>query len=339
MAGLNQRTTQQTNLPDAMPKKVLEGHRTKESRAQARRELGKLSHQVLGQKTERRYHECFTAFCHQLQSNFVLPHFEDFDEMVAEYVEVLWESGEAKSLANYTLAAIQHFKPQSKQHLPWSWKLVKVWNQVELPNRATPMSPQMVLAFAGVGLKWKHPRFAWLVIVAFALFLRTGELLSLGPKDITFGSNKAVVFISSSKGTKKAFLPLESLELTEPSALHALRELMKLSKQSPVFWIESRRSFMDTWHSVVADLGLPEGFYKPYSLRRGGATSAYKNGASLDELVTKGRWQHIHTARIYLDTGLQALATLQIPTAAHPRIQSATRHYLSVSQQGARGRG
>ena len=39
---------------------------------------------------------------------------------------VLCKSGEPKSYANYTLAAIQHFRPQVKQHLPWSWKLVKV---------------------------------------------------------------------------------------------------------------------------------------------------------------------------------------------------------------------
>ena len=46
---------------------------------------------------------------------------------------------------------------------------------------------------------------------------------------------------------------------------------------------------MDTWHSIVAELKLPHGFYKPYSLRRGGATSCYKNGCTLDELVTRGR--------------------------------------------------
>ena len=324
-----------------MPRLVLEGNHTKESRARARRAVGKLRHQVLSSKSEERYAVCFRAFCsfHQLTPSFTLPEFEEFDEMVSEYIEMLWETGEPKSTANYTVAAIQHYRPQSKQRLPWSWKLVKVWNQVELPNRATPISPEMVLALAGVAFKWRQHIFGWLIIVGFALFLRTGELLKLQPEDVTFTPKKAIVFVQSSKGAKKVFLPLERLELVEPSALQAVKELLKRSKSGKPFWQESRRSFMDTWHSIVAELKLPHGFYKPYSLRRGGATSCYKNGCTLDELVTRGRWQHVHTARIYLDTGLQALATLKIPSAAQPCIQAATGHYVTVSQQGARGRG
>eukprot|EP00435_Cladocopium_sp_Y103_P072274 s233_g39.t1 len=301
-----------------MPKRVLEGHQTKESRAQARKALGKLKHQVLSAKSEDRYRECFTAFRNfqRLPESFTLPDFEEFDEMVAEFIEMLWETGEPKTQANYTLAAIQHFRPQAKHHLPWSWKLVKVWNQVEMPNRATPMSPEIAIAFAGLAFKWKQPIFGWLVLVGYALFLRTGELLALGPSDVTLAQSRAVVFVRSSKGTKRSFLPLERLEVTESTALQALRALLRLRRGQSTFWPESRRSFLETWHSLVAGLKLPPGFYKPYSLRRGGATSCYKNGATLDELVTKGRWQHLHTARVYLDTGLQALATLQLPTAS-----------------------
>ena len=149
-----------------MPRRLVEHQPTKESRAQARKTVGKLRHQVLSSRSEERYRECFTEFrkFHQLSASFVLPDFDEFDEMVAEYVEMLWETGEPKKAANYTLAAIQNFRPQAKQHLPWSWKLVKVWNQVELPKRATLMSPEMVLAFAGVAFKWKEKVFGWLLI-------------------------------------------------------------------------------------------------------------------------------------------------------------------------------
>ena len=151
----------QMNPLAGMPTRAVENHPAKESRAHARRTVGKLRHQVLSSRSEERPKECFTEFrrFHQLPASFVLPEFEEFDEMVAEYVEVLWETGEPKTAANYTLAAIQHFRRQAKQHLPWSWKLVKAWNQVELPNRATPMSPEMVLAFAAVAFKWNQERF------------------------------------------------------------------------------------------------------------------------------------------------------------------------------------
>ena len=327
----------------AMPRtRRIETLPTKESRARARKSIGKLRHQVLSKKTEERYAAAFTAFrqFHKLACNFAIHNFEEFDDVVAEYIEFLWESGEPKSYANYTLAGIQFYRPQVKQHLPWSWKLAKIWNQVQVPVRATPLTPQVMLAFAGPALRWRQPQFAWLLVVAFALFLRTGELLQLAPRDVTLDGTSAIIFVQGSKGSKRTFLPLERLQLDEPVALQALKNLLhahKAAKTTP-FWGESRRSFMDTWHSVADHLALPLDLYKPYSLRRGGATSAYKNGVPLDVLVTKGRWQHVHTARIYLDTGLQALAAVNLPPLSRPRIQAATEFYRTVSQSGARGR-
>ena len=68
-----------------------------------------------------------------------------------------------------------------------------------------------------------------LLILGFALFLRTGEILQLTPEDVTMSRQKAVVFVKSSKGAKRMFLPLERLEIDEPSALQAIRELVKSS--------------------------------------------------------------------------------------------------------------
>ena len=325
-----------------MPKAAVNRQPTKELRAKARKEIGKLKHQVIRSSTEDRYLEVFHRFLkfHRLQRSFVIASFEEFDELTSEYIEMLWETGEPKSVANYTLAALQFFRPQLKQRLPWSWKLVKVWNQVELPIRATPMSPQLLLAYAGLALKWKQPRFAWLILVGFGLFLRTGEMLTLKRSDISFGHDHAIIFVASSKGAKKKFLPLERLELREATPLWALRKLCENPGRTKDFflWGESRRSFMSLWHDVTDNLKLSDCNYKPYSLRRGGASSAYRLGTSLDMLVSKGRWQHVHTARIYLDTGLQALATLTLPEASRPLVAKAAQHFASVSQLGTRGR-
>lgn len=106
---------------DCMPPKrqPFEALPTRQARASVRRAIGKLRHQVLSKATELRYKECFKNFrqFHHLQENFQVTEFHDFDEMVSEYIEVLWESGDVKSLANYTLAAIQYFRPQCKGHL------------------------------------------------------------------------------------------------------------------------------------------------------------------------------------------------------------------------------
>ena len=98
-----------------------------------RRKIGPLSKHLLQTKTHARYMECFDAFrrFHRLHAEFSLPEANVFDEMVGEYVEYLWENGNPKSEASYTLAAIQFFRPQSKGHLQWAWRLAKVLNRIE----------------------------------------------------------------------------------------------------------------------------------------------------------------------------------------------------------------
>ena len=80
------------------------------------------------------------------------------------YVEHLWEEGAPKSSANYVVAAIQFYRPESKHHLAWLWKLVKVWNQLEVPQRATPMTPELLMAFAGQAFCWQQFELGWLLV-------------------------------------------------------------------------------------------------------------------------------------------------------------------------------
>ena len=67
---------------------------------------------------------------------------------------------------------------------------MKTWNQVELPSRATPLSPELVFSLAGQCFKWKQPRLGWLLILGFSGFLRTSELLNLKKKEVV-GADKA----------------------------------------------------------------------------------------------------------------------------------------------------
>ena len=90
-------------------------------------------------------------------------------------LQTMWSNSEKKEapkvmLASYALAAIQFFRPQAKSHLVWSWKLVKTWNQVELPTRAAPFSAELVLCMAGQAFQWQQFRIGWLLILGFFSF-------------------------------------------------------------------------------------------------------------------------------------------------------------------------
>ena len=322
-------------------KKVIAAKVSKEQRKRERKKIGRLRHQVISSKTEERYEKMFHQFLqfHALGRNFSMPSTPIFDDMVSEFVEHLWEEGEPKSAANYALAAIQFFKPQAKHNLPWSWKLVKVWNTVEMPQRATPLTPDLVLSLAGQALRWRQAEFAWLLIVGFTLFLRTGELLTLKAQDVVLSGHAGVVYLAPSKGAKRQFLPLERVEICERITTIAFRHLLKGKLPGDPLWSQSRPQFMTLWHDIVASLQLDDCHFYPYSLRRGGASSAYRAGSTLDQLVTKGRWSHVNTARLYLDLGLQALVSLTLPRASAPLLARARQFFVAASQKGTHGRG
>lgn len=194
------------------------------------------------------------------------------------------------------------------------------------------------MALSGQALRWHQDEFAWLLVVGFTFFLRTGELLQIQAKDVVLTSKGGVLYLPPSKSGKRNFLPLERIEITEQATIRAFTTLLKTKAAGDYLWAASRQNFMTLWHSLIASLKLEGMNYLPYSLRRGGATSAYRAGSSLDQLVSRGRWAHVQTARLYLDTGLQALASITLPAAAQLLLRTATAAFAAANQTGARGR-
>ena len=115
----------------------LEG-RTKEERAEKRKELGSLRSLAVQPATKKRYDAALNKFFDFLRfENLDLPQQKmKMDALVADYVEHLWASGEGRALASDTVAGLQDLEPHLKGNLPTVWRLLKVWTQNELPNRA-----------------------------------------------------------------------------------------------------------------------------------------------------------------------------------------------------------
>ena len=157
---------------ESMPPKIKQMN-TKEERRTERQKIGKLTEQQVSQSTKGRYQEALK----DLESFTKIPlsellHSSGVDEVLASYVEMLWEDGEPKVKANYTLAGIQFHRPSLKGQLRQSWRLLSLWNKLEEPRRATPLSPSLLLSFAGYcyngsGLGW--PACApWAMLDSFA---------------------------------------------------------------------------------------------------------------------------------------------------------------------------
>ena len=70
----------------------------------------------------------------------------------------------------------------------------------------------------------------------------------------------------------------------------------------------SRRQF----DKLAKDAGLESCAFKPYSLRRGGATELWRKTANLQRVTLRGRWGQDRTTRIYIQDGAAQITTMRI---------------------------
>ena len=70
-------------------------------------------------------------------------------------------------------------------------------------------------------------------------------------------------------------------------------------------------------------LSLNNLLLKPYSMRRGRATSLSRGTNSLDVVVLKGRWATQRTARIYVNTSLLDIAAHSLTSEAEDKMSQA----------------
>ena len=294
-----------------MPKLVLESKHP-QLRAKQRQQLGTLKQLTVQPATRARYDKALQGFLTFLCNNKLqLPHQrERIDPLAAEYIEHLWFQGSGRALASDTLAALQDQDPHLKGRLQISWRLLKTWHSREIPSRAPPFPEFLLHCLVGWALHQQKFGFAVSLLVGFYGLLRTGELLALQKRHISFSvqSGVAVITLGFTKGGKRLGVA-ESVTLTHELALNFLRRWLTLASDHQGF-ASTASSWRTTFAQGLKALRLEDFEFRPYSLRRGGATWYFSKFNSLDRVMIMGRWQAARTARIYLNEGLATLADM-----------------------------
>ena len=142
------------------PKVILDRGQNRVARAKDRAQLGRLHDQKVFHSTLLRYRVAALAFYDWVVScRIAIPAtVEDLDPILCDYVETLWQEGEARNTAGDTLSGVSHFL-RTRRQFPGAWQLLSVWQKLEMPARAPPLTAAMVLAIADVFRKWRHPDF------------------------------------------------------------------------------------------------------------------------------------------------------------------------------------
>ena len=149
--------------------------------------------------------------------------------------------------------------------------------------------------------------FGLSLLLGFYGLLRTGEILGLCNHHILMTSpdKPAVISLGLTKSGKRAGAS-ESVTVSVTCALQWLWAWKNASSShcpltpAPHQW---RKKFSE----CVKALNLEQFEFRPYSLRRGGATCWFGRHGSLDRIIVLGRWA---AAR---NEGLATLASLKLP--------------------------
>ena len=162
------------------------------------------------------------------------------------------------------------------------------------------------------------------ILVAFHALLRTGELCRVQASDFVQPEKVGPIFVTLSNtksGIRRGDLA-ESVVLTDPVLIEYLHVLLTRILPGEHLWPKDSQSFRTQFRELCADARPPPLPWRPYSLRSGGATAHFLQFGSLDDAAVRGRWQSTRTARLYVDEGIAAHASIVSTPAQERHIRS-----------------
>ena len=297
-----------------------------EARRVLRSTLGNLRDCRIKASTKARYEAAIAFFFASLASEdeSLVSRAEDLDGQLCRHVERLWSEGERRPLAEDLLSGLKHFCPALKGKFPEAWQLVGVWQFNEPPCRATPFEAEDVMALAAVAFDLDELEVGVALLVAFQGLLRTGEVGSMLLGDCVLNAAGTVVTIDlgyTKGGTRRH--ERESVGIDDPDVVRLLLLCLERGKPGDRLVRGGTPALRRVFAKLLVALGMSNGGYQLYSLRRGGATSMFRATANLSAVVVRGRWQNQKTARQYIDSGKQDLAKVALPSESRRKLARA----------------
>ena len=181
--------------------------------------------------------------------------------------------------------------------------MFRTWRKVEIPCRTPPLPEQFLYAIANYAISRADVIFAGLLVLGFEGLLRTGELLSLTPQDILLRNGETLIHLKHTK-TSRRKAATEVVHFEHSWAYVVLESAKELAihfqgLHTPM-WGASHQLFRKRFRQYLKVFQLHRMGFRPYSLRRGGATALFLRTKSYDAALQTGRWESVKAAKVYI---------------------------------------
>ena len=291
------------------------GHATRADRRRARVSIV-LEDIGITRSTLERYHHAVLRLKPILE---VVSSEAELDDSIADWIQAEFEDGCPLHLIGDALSGLHYFEPFTKKKLTKSWRLYSIWRRYEVPCRAPPLTQDIVLGMAGYCIAHCELCMAALLLLGFHCLMRTGELLQIRPCDFIQDRTVGLVSIPSSKSgvrqnTRESVTVHDRFTLETVAAMVDLRRTQGFER-TPC-WDRSGSAFRDLFRRILEALDLQALNFRPYSLRRGGATYEMQSHGLMERTLIRGRWKNSNVARIYIADGLSMLPRLKMSWTA-----------------------
>ena len=309
--------------------KVLAGRFSRAERKRQRKNID-LEDASLTDQTRARY---YLALRKLMPSLINVETFDVLDEKVCLWIERMWKQGEPLLTIGDALSALHFYQPSTKRQIPHAWKLFATWRKLEVPARAPPLTAMLVRGMSALALDRGKLELATCLILGFHALLRTGELLALRGTDILMGKTHALLRFELTK-TGRRHAVSEAISLDDEIVLLLLTTLLQVRKDKgcleTLLWNQSSQAFRQQFKKLCHDFGLDHLQFRPYSLRRGGATDFFQKTLSMEATLLRGRWESSRVAKLYINDGLSFLPTLK--TTPTMQRMLAKHHFISPTK-------
>jgi len=270
--------------------------------------------------TRKRYTRCVISFLRWVidSNEGNITTMEQLDGLLMDYVHELFEVGKGRTAATHLLYGLYMYMPHWKGTLPRSTQSIHGWVKQTPSQSYPPLTWELAVLIACKMASGGHRQEGIAVLLSFDCLLRVSEMTSLmrsdiaGAKDDRIGGEHkgTVVRIRKAKTGVNQWVTIvnRSVEIL----IMSLCKDIPLSSEDRLFPF-SPTHFRSLLHNICASLGLSDK-YVPHSLRHGGATR-YRHvlGWSVEDVLERGRWASVKSARIYIQAGVAISMSMTIP--------------------------
>ena len=239
----------------------------------------------------------------------------NIDDVLAEYIQEAYSEGATLGSVGDMLCGVQHYLPWLKGKLQSPWKLFQIWKRTETVQQATPFPHSVLHALVFRAVEMGSLRLAALMAAGFFGLLRTGELLSLRTSNVMLDSKTLCINLGLTKTGFRQGVE-EIVLIRNPRCLLLWKTLLDiLGRQDTVIWSGTGTEFRQAFDSLLTFFNIHNYGFRPYSMRRGGATFLFKSTSNMEQVLIAGRWKSSTSAKNYINLGMATLTTMKFSSA------------------------